>query len=154
MKYRNSSRNSMHLLNGVMVGGDDAHTAGVEIYPAASRSIPTIEAVAAATTQTLRIAGKGSRGVIVGAAGGSPIVGAYSSFTMAWELATVSSGQLDEIVIGSSVAGIMPGDIVSINHDLVAPLISGGLRFSTAAASRVTMIVANPGSSASATQSG
>ena len=72
MKYRNSSRNSMHLLNGVMVGGDDAHTAGVEIYPAASGSIPTIEAVADATTQTLRIAGKGSRGVIVGAAGGSP----------------------------------------------------------------------------------
>ena len=109
---------------------------------------------------SLRVLGKGTGGVILGNSSqavtlgqGVGIKGAFST-TVAWTHAAISSGQLGEIVIVSSVCDIMPGDIVFTAAGVVAPVISGGFRVSTAATSRLTIVLANPGSTASSTLSG
>ena len=80
---------------------------------------------------------------------------AFQSTTFAWTLASISSGQTAEITLSTSVGDVMPGDLVMVNlGELPADMIYGGFRQSTAVASRVTILVACPGSTATSTGSG
>lgn len=84
-----------------------------------------------------------------------PIMGVYQS-TVAFANAAISSGAIAEITIASTSVDCMPGDQISaeIAWAAIPAAIYGGYRTSTAAASRLTLIVAVPGSSATATLSG
>ena len=109
---------------------------------------------------TLRVKGKGTGGVILGDSSQAVTIGqgvgvkGYYSTTVAWTHAAISSGQFGEIVIASSICDIMPGDLYSIAAGVVAPAAHVGTRVSTAAASRVTIVLACPGSTATSTLSG
>ncbi len=175
MKYRDSSA-SMHLLNGLVVGGDDKWAVGVELFPATTGSPGAIKAVADSTVAHLTIESKGTGGVVrIGSTGGgstggvflgsttvtnSSAASAYAvkgvfSATLAWASTAITSGAIVELTVASTTADVMPGDLVVVDcAEFIAPIICGGHRLSTAAASRLTVLVAVPGSTASSTLSG
>jgi len=80
--------------------------------------------------------------------------GAFST-TFSFAHASISSGQFGAITLASTTCDIMPGDIFSVElTPSVATVAQAGLRTSTAATSRVTIVLAVPGSTASSTFSG
>jgi len=81
--------------------------------------------------------------------------GAFST-TLAWTHAAISSGQFGLITIASSVADIQPGDLLSVtpSDTMAGPYAFAGYRQSTANASRVTVLLTTPGSTATSTLSG
>jgi hypothetical protein len=80
--------------------------------------------------------------------------GAYST-TFSFVHATISSGQVGAISLASTTCDIMPGDIFQVEvTPTVATAVQAGVRTSTAATSRVTIVMANPGSTATSTFSG
>ena len=81
------------------------------------------------------------------------------STTFAWTLAALTSGASGEITLASTTCDIMPGDLVGTieltpAHSTNTNLINGNIRFSTASASRVTIVVSNVASTATSTESG
>jgi hypothetical protein len=109
---------------------------------------------------SLTVRGKGTGAVTIGNSSqtvtlgqGSALKGFFST-TVAWTHAAISSGQFGEIVIASSVCDIEPGDLVWVAAGVVAPAANVGYRQSTAATSRLTIVLANPGSTATSTLSG
>lgn len=174
MKYRNST-NSMHLLNGMLVGGDDRWAVGVQLTPNTTGAQAIVEAVGDSTVVDLTLRAKGTGGVVrLGSSAGGggvvlgstgvlnssamtamPIKGVFQS-SIAFTNAAISSGQVAEITIASTAADISPGDLVGaeILYAAIPAAVYGGYRTSTAAASRLTLLVAVPGSSATATLSG
>lgn len=143
-------------LNGVMSNVGSSH--GVLLDGGSTGGVVT--AVGDDANISLRVKGKGTGGLILGDSSqsitlgqGSALKGFFST-TVAWTHAAISSGQFGEIVIASSVCDIMPGDLVSVAAGVVAPTAVAGIRVSTAAASRVTIVLTAPGSSATSTLSG
>jgi hypothetical protein len=148
--------------------GDDANvsltvrgrgTGGVTIgnssqavsLPGASLSLSSPSLIFGSTAQ---IVVGSTAGVVVGStAAALPIKGVFST-TVAWTHAAISSGQFGEIVIASSVCDISPGDMVFVAAGVVAPCANVGYRVSTAATSRLTIVLATPGSTATSTMSG
>lgn len=86
---------------------------------------------------------------------GMGIQGCYST-TVAWTHAAISSGQFGEITLASTTCDVQPGDLVSVSpaSTAVGPYAFAGFRQSTAAASRVTVLLDVPGSTATSTLSG
>lgn len=155
-------RRSSNTAGFVHFGGDvTAHvhsSHGVRLSGGSTGGI--VEAVGDDTNVTLRLRGQGAGGVIIGNSSQSITIGqgvalkGFFSTTVAWAHAIISSGQFGEIVIASSVCDINPGDLVSIAAGVVAPVAHVGTRLSTVNTSRVTIVLAVPGSTAASTISG
>lgn len=79
--------------------------------------------------------------------------GAFST-TFAWAHAAISSGQYGEILIASTTADVMPGDLFQVELTATTNVTVASVRTSTAATSRVTVVLSNVGSSATSTFSG
>ena len=109
--------------------------------------------ITGATTLGTLVAGASSvASLTVGS--GLTLDGIYST-TFVWTLAAISSGQWGEITLASTTADVLPGDLLTVQLDTIAAdLFQGGYRQSTAAASRVTVLVGNITSTATSTQSG
>lgn len=107
---------------------------------------------------SLTVRGKGTGGVTIGNSSqtvtvgqGLAIKGAFST-TFAYAFTALSSGATVESNIASTVADVMPGDLISI--ELGLPAVSThtvsylGFRTSTAATSRVVVLLGNIASTA------
>ncbi len=143
-------------LNGIVSNVGSSH--GVHLSGGSTGGIVT--AIGDDANIALRVKGKGTGSLILGDSSQSVTIGqgvgvkGYFSTTVAWTHAAISSGQFGEIVIASTTCDINPGDLVSIAAGVVAPVAHVGTRLSTVATSRVTIVLATPGSSASSTLSG
>ncbi len=83
-----------------------------------------------------------------------PFGGLFST-TFTFAHAAISSGQFGEVLIASTTADVAPGDLVQVYlTPTIATVSQVGLRQSTTGSSRVTVILAVPGSSATSTFSG
>lgn len=156
---------------GEVISGIEAGR-GVRLPACATGATPVLEPFGDETNIGVTVKGKGSGAQTFGGSSGATVVagtsirldgsvtastgdaikGAYST-TFSWTNASISSGQIAEITLSTSVGDVSPGDIISISlgTSLASPIIYGGFRTSTAVASRVTILVAVPGSSASST---
>jgi len=162
MKYRDSSR-ATHFESNVIAGAWQGNANAVRVYGNSSSEKAGIEAVSDSTAADLVVRGKGSGGVYLGSTTPAnstsmtvmPFKGAFTS-TLAFTQAAISSGQIAELKIASTTADVSPGDLVTyhLDHLTAQNTIDGGFRLSTAAASRMTVLLAVPGSSAVSTLSG
>lgn len=131
---------------------------GVALNPASTGAAAIIEPISDSDTAALTVRAKGASVLTIGnssntvnitgtigafGAGSAPL-GFYST-TFAYAYAALSSGQAADISIANTVADIMPGDLVSVSLGVptVQPLALLNVRYSTAAASRVTLVVGN-----------
>ncbi len=143
-------------LNGIVSNVGSSH--GVHLSGGSTGGIVT--SIGDDANISLRVKGKGTGGVILGDSSQAVTIGqglgvkGYFSTTVAWTHAAISSGQFGEIVIASSQCDINPGDLVFVAAGVVAPTAVVGMRVSTVAASRLTIVLACPGSSATSTLSG
>ena len=142
-----------HVSGSYVAGVGSSH--GVEIGGGSTGG--TVKAVGDDTDITLNLLGKGAGGVRLGstASGSVPIKGAFSS-TSTWALAATSSGQVGELTFASTTFDVNPGDLIGAIEVVptTTALIYAGYRTSTVATSRLTVIMANPGSTATSTTSG
>jgi len=90
----------------------------------------------------------GSTDVLTGSSGTNLAKACKGFFVSSLTLTAQSSvvaGQIAELTAASTTADIMPGDLVSVWCDAVSTgMMAGGFRLSTAAASRVTFLLAVP----------
>ena len=177
MKYRDSS-GVTHFESNVIAGAKGTNMHAVRIYGNSSSEKAGIEPVSDSTVAHLDISAKGgdgllrlgstkngsTSGVYLGsttvnnssAASAIPIKGFFRS-TLAFTQAAISSGQIAELTVASTTADVQPTDWVSWYvawSTTPGAVVQGGHRLSTANASRMTVILANPGSSATSTLSG
>jgi hypothetical protein len=110
----------------------------------------------------LRIYGKGTGGVTIGStavpnstSAAVASIKAILTSTFAWAHAAISSGQYGEIVLASTTCNAEPGDAVILaDFSATTNVTVANMRLSTAATSRVTIVLSNVGSSATSTFSG
>jgi hypothetical protein len=75
--------------------------------------------------------------------------------TFTWAHAILSSGQYGEITLASTTCGAQTGDIVVLTDFAASTgVVVASIRLSTVATSRVTIVTANPYSTATSTFSG
>jgi hypothetical protein len=156
MDYRSTNLRFVHYGGDVTAAIESSH--GVQLSGGSTGGI--VQAVGDDANISLTVRGKGTGGVVIGNSSqtvtlgsGTGFKGAFST-TLAWTHAAISSGQFGELLIPSSNADIMPGDIVFVDSGVVAPVAQTGVRLSTAATSRVTVVLSVPGSTAASTISG
>lgn len=157
MLYRSTNADGRFVhYGGALVAGVEFGS-GIELNPTSSGAIPRIQPAGDEQNKDIAIIGKGTGGVYIGstATGGLAYRGAFTS-TISYQLGAVSSGQVGLITLAATDCNIQPGDLIGAIE--VTPttnaLIYGGYRTSTADTSRVTITMANPGSSATSTTSG
>jgi len=168
----NAAGRYVHFGGDVTAHAESSH--GVRLSGGTTGGI--VEAVGDDTNVTLTLRGQGTGGVVVGAAGqtvtvagisanstaitlvsGMAVRGAFST-TFAWTLPAQSSlRSTGEITLSTSVGDIMPGDLIGVSlgsHAESSAIYIADVRTSTAAASRVTIVVGNVMSTATSTTSG
>jgi hypothetical protein len=110
---------------------------------------------------SISLVGKGTGGVVIGNSSQSVTLGAGSAFkgfytsTFSADIAAISSGQVLQVSLSTSIAilaTMQPGDLVMV-EGVVSPAVVAlaGYRTSTAASSKVSLAIINPGSTASST---
>lgn len=181
MKARDSSNKTTHYESDLMVGVREANNNAPYIQGSTGAAAVTYGVVSDSTVANINVTAKGSGGKITLTASSGivlastslsigsttpgssrmtalPFKGIFKS-TLTWEVAAVSSHASAEITIASSIAGVAIGDIVS--YDWVPQtgastswLALAGHRFSTVAASALTVTVWNVTSSAASSNSG
>ena len=149
---------------------------GVRLPGVSTGSTPNIEPFGDETNIGITINGKGSGAQTFGGSSGATVIagatvrlnstsvvastglgirGIYST-TFSWTNAAISSGQTAEVTLTSAVGSPnhpVIGDLVSISMGTSngTAMVMGGYRMSTVGTSIVTIILANPGSTASTT---
>lgn len=159
MEYRSTGT---HYSNDVVASVGSSH--GVKLSGGSTGGL--VQAVGDDANIALRVLAKGagpvligdsSQAVTIGSASGSPVKGFFSS-TNTWSLAAVSSGQVGELTFASTVFDVNPGDIIGAIEvwptASTTPLGYMHYRTSTAAASRLTVVLGNIASTATSTTSG
>lgn len=101
MQYRDSSQNSMHLLNGVAAGVDSSH--GVAIYGGSTGGI--VEPVGDDANISLNLRGKGTGALIVGNSSSPVFFG--QTFTIQFTPAAIAASTSVQSTI--TVAGLSTG---------------------------------------------
>lgn len=146
----------VHFGHSVIAGAEEG--IGVALNPASTGGVAVVEPISDSDTAAMTVRAKGAAVLTIGnssntvnfagtigsfGAGSAP-KGFYST-TFGYEYAALSSGQAADISIASTTADIQPGDLVfcSLGVPTVQPLALLNVRYSTAAASRVTMVVGN-----------
>lgn len=115
-----------------------------------------VEAVGDDTNVTLRLRGQGSGGVAIGNASGSTqsavgMKGIYAS-TFTNQIAAISSGAVLQSALSTAIGNFALGDLISIDAVVTpAEAVLTGFRTATDATTRVTMLISNPGSTATST---
>lgn len=131
---------------------------GVALNPGSTGAAAIVEPISDSDTAALTVRAKGAAVLTIGnssntvnitgtigsfGAGSAP-KGFYST-TWAYAYTALSSGAMEDISIASTTADIQPGDLVTVS--LGAPTVAGialmNVRYSTAAASRVTLTIGN-----------
>jgi len=177
MKYRDSSQ-ATHFESNIIAGAKPANENAVRIYGNSSGNYVGVEPVGDSTKVSIDLRAKGgdgqvrigstgagsTLGVILGsttvanssAMAAKAIKGIFQS-TLAFTQAAIDSGAIAELKVASTTADVMPGDWVNWYaawSTTPGAVVLGGHRLSTADASRLTLLLANPGSTATATLSG
>lgn len=135
---------------GAVVAGARLYNA-VKLEGASSNSTVSVEAFGDDTNIPIRVRGKGTGSVTLGNSSQSVVIGAggamkgFYSTTFAYAYGALSSGAFADLSIASTTADIMPGDLIgaiqlAASTDALAVM---SVRTSTAAASRVTLVVGN-----------
>ena len=151
----------VHFGHDRVAGGEEG--SAVRLGPGSTGATAIIEPISDSDTAALTIQAKGTATVtlgnssnavaIVGSAitltgAGLPIKAAYST-TFAYAYTALSSGAFEDLSIASTTADIQPGDLVSVSLAATTNALTiMNLRYSTAAASRVTVTVGNIASTA------
>jgi len=137
---------SAHFGHSLVAGAEEG--IGVALNPASTGSAAVIEPFSDSDTAALTVQAKGAAALTIGNSSNSISIGgtkfaAYST-TFAYAYPALSSGAFADISIASTTADIQPGDLVTVSlgasTDALAIM---SLRYSTAAASRVTVVVGN-----------
>jgi hypothetical protein len=167
-------RRSTSVLGFVHYGGEVrngvAAGIGFNLGHASTGSTAWIESISDDTNANLGIRAQGAGTITIGTSSnavampggaqlgaGGTFKGAYST-SFAWTLAAVSSGQTLEITLSTSVGPLNPkdGDVfnLTLGDTVAAGLAVVGYRFSSVAASVLTILVGNISSTATSTTSG
>lgn len=158
-------RRSTNVKGFVHYGGDVRSGAqdgiGLSLGSASTGSTAFLESISDDTNANLGIRAQGAGTITVGTSSNvvylSGVKFRGNSTTFAWALAALTSGAQGEITLASTTCDVQPGDLVgmvSLGEPAENDLIVGNIRFSTAAASRVTLVVSNVASTATSTLSG
>jgi len=151
-----NTKGYVHFGGDITSGVEDG--IGVKLGSASTGASVVIEPLSDSDTAAMTVRAKGASVLTIGnssntvnitgtigafGAGSAPL-GFYST-TFAYAYAALSSGQAADISIASTTADIVPGDlvVVSLGSPTVSPLALLNVRYSTAAASRVTLVVGN-----------
>ena len=154
MLYRDSSQNSMHLLNGAAASVESSH--GVVIYGGSTGGF--VESIGDDANISVTVRGKGTGGVTIGNSsqtvtiGGGTAFKGYKSDTGTTQFAAISSGQTLEVPLSTAVTNVNAGDLATL-ETIITPttVMFSGYRIDSDVTTRVTMVVGNPGSTASST---
>ena len=152
----------VHFGGDVVAGIEDG--IAVQLISASTGAAAVIEPLSDSDTAALTIRAKGAATLTLGNSsnavavtgsavtlvGGEGVKGFYST-TFAYAYAALTSGQTGEITIASTTADIQAGDLFTVqlggtSTDVGLAIMN--MRQSTAAASRVTVVVGNIGSTA------
>jgi len=142
-----NTKGYVHYGHDVVAGVEEG--IGIRLGAASTGGVAIIEPISDSDTAALTVKAKGAAALALGdssnvvSIGGVPY--AAKSTTFAYAYAALSSGQTAVITLASTTADINPGDLVSISlgAPTVEPLALLNVRYSTAAASRVTLVVGN-----------
>jgi hypothetical protein len=162
MERRSTSDRFVHYGGDLTAHVESSH--GVRLSGGSTGGI--VEAVGDDTNVSLRIRSQGAGGISIGANSSQAVT--FSGSTRGFKgffvaVSTYSHGAIGvhrstEIEIASTTADVDPGDFVAVTSFEPAAessqVVFAGIRLSTTATSRVTIILANNMSTASATGSG
>ena len=176
MQARDSSNKTTHSGSDMMIGVRDANNNAPRIAGSTGSAAVTYGVVSDSTVAHIAIVAKGGDGTIRLTSSGGMILGStavgnssamsaglfkgFFTSTFTWTLAAINSSVNAELTFASTTVDVQPGDLLTYNFmpDVGLSTCKIGLaghRQSTAAASRVTLVIANvSGSSASGTNSG
>jgi hypothetical protein len=141
----------VHFGHSVIAGVDEG--IGVALNPGSTGAAAIIEPISDSDTAALTIQAKGAAALTIGnssnsvSIGGTPFA-AYST-TFAYAFSALAEGGSEDFNIATTTADIQPGDLVTVSLGNVSTNITLAIlnvRYSTAAASRVTVTVGNIGS--------
>lgn len=169
MDYTSTQADGRHVhYGGALVAGKQLGH-GVELNPHGSTTatdVPNVQSCGDDTNIPLTIQAKGTgelrlgnssntvviegSAVKLGSTSATALVGVSRS-TFTSQFAIISSGQLSEITLSTATTAAQDGDLVSIAGEATSPAVMVGFRLSTAVASRVTIILTNPTSTATST---
>ncbi len=167
MEYRSSNASGfVHFGGDVVSNVNSSH--GVRLSGGSTGGV--VETVGDDTSASLLIRAKGAGGITIGnssqavtIAGSGFSVGTSTAVmkgiyakTSTWSNAAISSGAVAELTFASTTFDVSLGDLamVAFTDALAAPIACGGFRLSTVDASRITVLLTAPGSTASSTLSG
>lgn len=154
MEFRSSNTKYVHFGGDILSNVDDGSSYGVHLTGGSTAGI--VQAAGDTTNINLIVRGKGAGAVTVGSSAGSTstpqaIKGIFRS-TFTAQIAAISSGQTLEAGLSTAVGGFADGDLVSV-YAVVTPAeaVMTGFRMAADASTRLTMIISNPGSTATST---
>lgn len=153
MQFRSTNGKFTHFSGDVVSNVDDS-SHGVKLSGGSTGGV--VEAVGDETNIALTVRGKGSGGVAIGSASGSTqsavgMKGIYaSSFTV--QVGAISSGAVVQAALSTAFGNFATGDLISIDAIVTpAEAVFAGFRTAADATTRVSMSIANPGSTATST---
>jgi hypothetical protein len=151
----------VHFGGSVRSGVEDG--IGFSMGSASTGSTAWIESISDDTNANLGIRAQGAGTISIGNSSNAVSISGtkYASYstTFTWALAALTSGAQGEITLASTTCDIVPGDLVGFPElyftaSTCDDIFVQGIRLSTAATSRVTMVCGNVASTATSTQSG
>lgn len=156
MEYRSTAA-GQHIGHAIVAGAERG--IGIELTPASTAGTALIQAVSDSTSENLQVKAKGAGVLTVGdssnvlriAASTLNFKGIYTS-TFTAQFGAISSGQVSQVGLSTSVGTFAPGDLVSVDAVITPPeAVMTGFRLDSDASTRLTMLVSAVGSSATST---
>lgn len=152
MQYRDSSI-ATHYTRGIIAGAESSH--GVKIEGGSTGGV--VEPVGDDANIALTLRSKGD-GALTLRPGTNPSTQALADFkgfhasTFTVQIAAISSGQIIQAPLSTAFGNFALGDLISIDAIVTpAEAVMTGFRSAADATTRVTMLIANPGSTATST---
>lgn len=157
MQYRSTNLTGYTHFGGALVVGVEQES-GIEFNPTSSGAVPVITAAGDETNKGIILKGKGTGPVTIGDSSQAVSIGGGAAFkgfkvdTGTTQFAAISSGQTLEVPLSTAVTGVNAGDLWSIETVITPSVLAfGGARIDADVTTRVTLVIANPGSTAGST---
>lgn len=152
MLYRDSSI-ATHFGRGVIASAESSH--GVRLEGGSTGGVVEPVGDDANIALTIRSKGTGPLGLEIGT---NPSTQAFAPFrgfhasTFTVQIAAISSGQILQSALSTAFGNFETGDLISIDAVVTpAEAVMTGFRTAADVTTRVTMLIANPGSTATST---
>lgn len=157
MQYRSTNLVGYTHHGGALVVGVEQES-GIELNPTSSGNAPVITSAGDETNKGIILKAKGTGSVTIGDSSQAVSIGGGTAFkgfkvdTGTTQFAAISSGQTLEVPLSTAVTGVNAGDLAMIETVITPSVLAfGGYRIDADVTTRVTLIVTNPGSTASST---